>query len=144
MSKKSLILVILQFSCFAFFAIDGVFTSKSWLFYLQIVGFIIAVWGVLVMKLGNFNVQPEVKSTAKMVSKGPYKIIRNPMYTGLLIFFSVTVISKFTFVRLGVFAILTVVLLLKIFMEEKFLEQKFRETYLNYKSNTYRLIPFVY
>ena len=96
------------------------------------------------MKLGNFNVQPEVKSTAKMVSKGPYKIIRNPMYTGLLIFFSVTVISKFTFVRLGVFAILTVVLLLKIFMEEKFLEQKFRETYLNYKSNTYRLIPFVY
>ena len=121
MSKKSLLLVIIQFSCFTFFAFNGVLDTSNWLIYLQILGFLIAVWGVLAMKLGNFNVQPEVKPIAKMVTKGPYKIIRNPMYTGLLLFFGVAIISNFTYLRLLVFLLLATVLVLKIFMEESFL-----------------------
>ena len=144
MSKKSLILVIIQFSCFAFFAFSGVIAGKGWLLYLQLLGFIIAVWGVLAMKLGNFNVQPEVKITAKIVTKGPYKVIRNPMYSGLLLFFAVAVITRFSYLRLFVLIVLTTVLLLKIFMEESFLEKRFGKKYADYKKKSYRLIPFVF
>lgn len=144
MSKKSLLLVIIQFSCFGFFAFDGVINTKNGLFYIQLLGFIIALWGVLVMKLGNFNVQPEVKAIAKMVTRGPYKIIRNPMYTGLLIFFGIAVITNFNYLRLFVFLLLSTSLVLKIFMEETFLEERFGKVYLEYKVNTYRLIPFLF
>lgn len=144
MSKKSLVLIVIQFSCFAFFAYSGVFTRASWLFYMQLIGFTIAVWGVLVMKLGNFNVQPEVKNIAKMVTKGPYKIIRNPMYSGLLLFFGSSVIANFSYLRLFVLLLLATILIFKIFMEESFLEERFGSTYIDYKKDTYRLIPFLF
>ncbi len=144
MSKKSLILVIIQFSSFAFFGLVGGLFAKGVFFVVQILGLAIGLWGILAMKMGNFNIQPEVKHTAIFVSHGPYKIIRNPMYSGLILFFGVSVFYNFTLLRLGVFLALISVLLLKIFMEEQFLIEKFGEQYATYKKRTYRLIPFIY
>jgi len=118
--------------------------AKNFWLIVQIIGFIISLWGVLAMKLGNFNIQPEVKLTAHFVAKGPYKIIRNPMYTGLILFFGASVISNYSSLHLSVFTILVIVLLEKIKMEEKFLGKRFGEIYLEYKEKTYRLIPVLY
>ncbi len=145
MSTKSLILVIIQFSAFAFFAYDGFMAkSTSLLFYIQILAFIFSIWGVLAMKIGNFNIQPEVKSTAQFVTSGPYKIIRNPMYTGIIVFFAISAITYFSPLRLGIFLCLLVALLMKIFMEEKFLTQRFGNDYQEYMSETYRLFPYLF
>lgn len=144
MSKKSLILVIIQFASFLFFGVTGGLFTTGILLILQIIGLAIGFWGIIAMKMGNFNVQPEVKSYAKMVTSGPYKIIRNPMYTGLLLFFGISVFANFTFLRLAVLLILGLVLILKIFMEEGFLEKKFGGSYVAYKKKTFRLIPFIF
>lgn len=144
MSKKSLILVIIQFSCFIYFGLTGNLFAKNLLLIVQLVGLAIGAWGVLVMKLGNFNVQPEVKHTAKFITNGPYEILRNPMYTGLLLFFGVSVYNNFNYMNLLVFVLLSISLLLKIGMEEHFLTERFGTEYLNYKKKTYRLIPYVY
>jgi len=144
MSKKSLLLVIIQFTCFTFFAFNGGLFAKNILLIIQITGLIIGLWGVITMKLGNLNIQPEVKKGAVFVTKGPYKTLRNPMYTGLLLFFGASVIYNFSFLRLSILIILTIVLLLKISMEEQFLEHRFEKEYLAYKKKTYRLIPFIY
>jgi protein-S-isoprenylcysteine O-methyltransferase Ste14 len=117
--------------------------NNFWLF-VQIVGFIISLWGILAMQLGNFNIQPEVKPTAHFVTSGPYKIIRNPMYSGLILFFVATVISNYSILHLIIFIILILVFLEKIKMEEKFLTDKFGKPYTLYLSNTYRLIPLIY
>ncbi len=151
MSNKSQILVLIQFSSFAFFAIAGsLFTRDFWLI-LQLIGLGLGGWGVLAMKMGNFNIQPEVKTNAIMVSSGPYKIIRNPMYSGLLLFFGISVFGNFdfdnltySFIRLSVFILLTAVLIMKIYMEEAFLTRKFGTKYTTFKEKTYRLIPFIY
>jgi len=144
MSKKSLILVIIQFSSFAYFLFSGRFLAYNFWLFVQIIGFIISLWGVLAMKLGNFNIQPEVKPTAHFVTAGPYKIIRNPMYTGLILFFAAAVISNYSILHLIIFIVLVLILIEKINMEEIFLTEKFGENYINYKSNTYRLIPVLY
>ena len=144
MSKKSLLLVIIQFSCFAFFGLVGGLFAKGLLLAFQLIGLLIGIWGILTMKLGNLNIQPEVKPSAIFISSGPYKILRNPMYTGLLLFFGISVIAHFSYLRLTIFLILATVLLLKIFMEEQFLTERFEEEYNTYKKKTYRLIPFIY
>jgi len=144
MSKKSLVLVIIQFVSFLFFGVTGGLFSTGVLLIFQVIGLAIGLWGIIAMKIGNFNVQPEVKSHAMMVTSGPYKIIRNPMYTGLLLFFGISVLANFSFLRLVVLLILTLVLILKIFMEEGFLKQKFGDVYTTYKKKTFRLIPFVF
>ena len=96
------------------------------------------------MKIGNFNIQPEVKANALFRNNGFYKIIRNPMYTGIILFFIASIISNFSYLRLSILTVLIIVLIEKIKLEEKFLSEKFGEIYLEYKKKTYRLIPFFY
>jgi protein-S-isoprenylcysteine O-methyltransferase Ste14 len=111
---------------------------------IQIIGFIISCWGVLAMKIGNFNIQPEVKTNALFRTNGPYKLIRNPMYVGLILFFGASLISNYSNIRLIVLVILILVFIEKIKLEEKFLLEKFGEIYADYKKKTYKLIPFLY
>lgn len=144
MSGKSKILVFLQFAVIGFFVSDGSFQKQPFLLLLQIISLFIGLWGIYVMKFGTFNIQPELKENAQLNKKGPYKIIRNPMYFGLILFFGLAAIGHFTILRLLLFLLLTAVLLLKILMEEQFLEQKFGDKYKQYKTKTFRLIPFVF
>ncbi len=109
----------------------------------QIFSAILILWSVWIMKIGNFNVEPEVKTGANFVDSGPYAIIRNPMYTGLIFFFGASVIDAQDIIILTVYLILVLVLLLKIRLEERFLKKRFGETYLAYMKKTYRLIPYL-
>ncbi|MCP4882862.1 MAG: isoprenylcysteine carboxylmethyltransferase family protein [Flavobacteriales bacterium] len=96
------------------------------------------------MKLGKFNIQPEVKLNASFISQGLYRVIRNPMYSGLILFFAFGILNSFQLVNFSVFPVLIIILLFKIRLEERFLEIYFGETYLNYKTRTYRLIPYMF
>lgn len=64
MSKKSLLLVIIQFTIFAYFIFSGEVIAKKYWLIVQVFGFSISLWGILIMKIENFNIQPEVKPTA--------------------------------------------------------------------------------
>jgi len=144
MSRKSLILIVIQFSSFIYFGITGNLFGKGFLLFFQIVAILFGLYAITVMKIGNFNIQPEVKSTAKFVVKGPFKIIRNPMYLSVLLFFGISVIQHFSLIRFTVFLALTTSLLLKIFSEEQFLKERFKYSYSSYKQKTYRLIPYIF
>ena len=145
MSRTSLILVILQFSALGYFVLSGnLFADKILPVFVQLAGAGIAIWAIIVMRIGNFNIQPEVKPRAVFIRKGPYKWIRNPMYLGIILFFGMRILTKFNYTNLVIYLILCVVLLFKIRLEERFLSIKFGKDYLRYKAKTYRLLPFVY
>ena len=143
MSKKSLILVIFQMITMIYLIMfNSPFAIRFGLM-TQIFGIAIGVWGILIMGVGNFNIQPEVKSYS-LITAGPYKWIRNPMYMAVFLFYVPIVIQYFRLMNVLVFIVLFIAILLKIYSEEQFLEEQFGDKYLKYKRRTKRLIPFIY
>ena len=144
MSIASKLLVFLQVSCLAYLLFFTNFRGKGFFLVAQISGFLLSLWAVLVMRPGQFNIQPEIKPNANFVNTGPYRLIRNPMYTGLIVFFGAGALHSFELTQSITFLILTIVLLFKIRLEEKFLQERFGSAYLLYKNKTYRLFPFIF
>ena len=101
-----------------------------------------AVWARI--HLGtNWSGQPVIRIDHKLVQSGPYRIVRNPIYTGILIagIGSTIVIGKFW--ALVVTVILLVVFIAKIRSEEVFLLEEFGESFIEYKRRVKALIPFI-
>ncbi|WP_405210591.1 methyltransferase family protein [Dokdonia sp. Asnod2-E02] len=144
MSRSSLILVIAQgFLIGALLYSSDSFSVEYIPLLFKVFGFAIALWGVLAMRIGNFNIQPEVKSEA-LVTRGPYQILRNPMYTGILLFFIPAAFIPLSIINSMLYIALVVVLILKIYREEQLLSSHFGATYKAYKKTTYRLIPLLF
>ena len=87
MSFKSKILLFFQFLCFGYFVFFQDLLANGIFILVQFLGFLLCLWSIVIMGVGNFNAQPEVKRGARLVKIGPYSVIRNPMYTGLILFF---------------------------------------------------------
>ncbi len=143
MSLKSVILVILQIIAMIFLVIANNPIAIGFGLILQIIGVAIGLWGILTMRIGNFNIQPEVKSVT-LITSGPYRWIRNPMYLAVILFYATIVVQNFSWMNGIVFIILLITILLKIYSEEEFLDERFGEEYANYKMKSKRIIPFIY
>jgi protein-S-isoprenylcysteine O-methyltransferase Ste14 len=144
MSNKSKILVTIQFISFAVILINTKAIAHGFWLLPQIIGFIIALLATFNLGIGNFNIQPEVKNQAFFKTQGMYQYVRNPIYLGLIIYFSAIIGNDFSVLSIIVLLILIVVLLLKINMEENFLTDRFKNDYITYKNRTKRLLPFIY
>jgi len=102
----------------------------------------LGIWAVFIMKF-NFNIAPDIHKNAELVIRGPYKLIRHPMYTSVLGISLCYVIDNFSPFKLVMFAVLSLDLLLKLNYEEKILFKRFVE-YNNYTKKTKRIIPFIF
>lgn len=141
---SSWVLVSLQFAIIAYLLFD-----LNWVAYRadfqiwQLFGALLAIGGLLGLGWRSFSVFPEPKARGRLVRSGVYAYIRHPMYAGILIFCGVLVWQNFNLIRLGGYALLFLVLVIKIILEERELEKKYPE-YVEYKKITNRLIPFVW
>lgn len=137
-------LVLFQFSSLFLLMFTAPVIAETWyLFVLQIIGVFLGFWAVLVMRVGNFNVTPTPVKNGKLRIYGPYKVIRHPMYTSILIFSFPLLINSFSLWRLLIFVILLLSLLMKINFEEKNLLKQFLN-YEEYRKETKKIFPFIY
>jgi protein-S-isoprenylcysteine O-methyltransferase Ste14 len=78
-----------------------------------------------------------------LIQKGPYRLIRHPMYLAILLFFVPLLIDDFSCPRFVILMVLTPNLILKLLFEESLLKKAFPE-YNNYMQKSWRLIPWVF
>jgi protein-S-isoprenylcysteine O-methyltransferase Ste14 len=110
----------------------------------QVFGVLLIVWAVLAIQLNKHHRSAtQLPQGYFLVTKGPYEIIRHPIYAGIMLFISGYVQGEPSLLRYLVFALLFVMLLLKLLYEESVLEKQVKD-YEEYKKKTQRLIPYLY
>ncbi len=141
---KSYTLVFVQFLCIGLILITGpVFPANIFLLIIELAGVALGIWAIAVMGIGRFNIVPDPKEGSRLVTRGPYRLIRHPMYLSLLLLTLPLVIDTFTIWRAAIWLMLFADLVLKLNYEEALLEKKL-DGYSEYKHRSYKLIPFIY
>lgn len=142
--SKSLLFVIIQFACLGLIALTGpLFPSTAALLVLEFLGVGLGIWAILVMRIGNFNITPDPLKHSQLVTTGPYRVIRHPMYLAILLTTLPLIIYSFNPFRLTIWLILLLDLLLKLNYEENLLVVKLAG-YDGYMERSYRLVPYIY
>ncbi len=138
------VLVFLQFGGLLAIVLTGSFFARNKiLLIVEILGILLAVWALVSMKFNNLNIYPDIKQNAKLVKAGPYKLIRHPMYTSIILSVLPLVIDQCSVLRLVIYLVIVADLVIKLNYEENMLKSHF-EGYNDYCKNTYRIIPYLY
>jgi protein-S-isoprenylcysteine O-methyltransferase Ste14 len=92
----------------------------------------------------NWSVSVQRKEDHELVRKGPYKFIRHPIYSGLLMMFLGNAIIVGRWRGLIGVSILFISFWFKLKKEEKWLSESFGKEYIDYMSQTAALIPWIF
>jgi len=106
-------------------------------------GAVFGIWTTRYNTLGNFNIRPELKEGCTLVMHGPYRMVRHPMYTSVILMALGMAIGTPIILEWISLVMLTLVLILKANREEA-LWSCHDEAYEAYKRRTKRFIPFIY
>jgi protein-S-isoprenylcysteine O-methyltransferase len=112
-------------------------------FAITCLGIAFGVWARLTLG-NNWSGSVTLKQNHTLVCRGPYRIVRHPIYTGLLIASAGTAL-QYGHLRhfLGVLVI-GFGFWLKSLTEEQFLVQHFGSQYLSYRQHVRALVPFIF
>jgi len=143
-SWLSLLLVVIQFLLIAMLMLAGPLLPTHWsLQGTMVLGGVIALWAFWAMGLGNIRAFPEIPQHGWLVVHGPYRWVRHPMYTSLLVITLAWVIDQPLPFRVALWVGLMVTLWVKLRYEEQLLLTRF-PSYAEYLLRTKRLIPFLF
>ena len=129
------------------FGYGGVLRLPDWVFYpgivLMLLGIGIRQWAIAV--LGRFfSLNVRVVEDHKVVDKGPYRLVRHPSYTGVLIaFIGLSLAVQSLGALLVLLAVFTVSFGYRMRVEEKTLLSELGDSYANYMKRTKRIIPYI-
>ena len=98
-----------------------------------------------VMKVNSFAARTiVVEEGQKVISSGPYAVVRHPMYAGIVVFVLATPLALGSYVVLPMFVLIVPVLAFRLLDEEKVLSQDL-PGYVEYCRHTrFRLVPGVW
>jgi protein-S-isoprenylcysteine O-methyltransferase Ste14 len=109
-----------------------------------VAGYLLMAWALITLgrnyQLGGSAPRPE----DKMISDGPYSLIRHPMYTAALSIALGLALLIQSWAVIGVFFIYLALITPLIGMEENTLRKAYDEQYRVYQQKTRKLIPFIY
>ena len=140
----SVLFVFVQFFLIGLIVFSGpLFPSHWFLFILEAGGIVLALWSIGAMQIGNFSIAPDVVRAGHLVKRGPYRLVRHPMYTPVLMVCFSLVLNDLTLIRAVLLISLVVTLCLKCRYEESLLVRHY-PAYADYQIRTWRIIPFLY
>lgn len=137
-------LVLGQFTLIgALFLISFPWTFSLWVILFQAGAVLLGLWALKTMHLGHFNIIPDPMPEIDLVTTGPYRFIRHPMYASILYFFAPVALAESQPGTWLLFLALALNLLLKLHYEEFLLRQKLKD-YALYQSRSKKIIPYLF
>ncbi|TWT93110.1 methyltransferase family protein [Neorhodopirellula pilleata] len=100
----------------------------------------LAIWAWFTMGWRRLRIHPTTSSRTRLTTRGPYAIVRHPMYTGLLWLTAALMPIPLTWWRLAAWVILLAVLVAKTREEEIAMIKRFPE-YATYREQVGGLFP---
>lgn len=140
LSKLSFPVVLLGL---AFLAARGSLVSRSPIVIaVQVLALLLIVSARRSFATGQFRVTAD-PGPGTLVRRGPYRLIRHPMYTGALLFLWAGIVAHWGAVPIAVGLVVTVMGAIRMADEERLLRERFPD-YPEYARATKRVIPFVF
>ena len=102
----------------------------------------ISIWARRVLGR-NWSGIVTVKQDHELIRTGPYRYVRHPIYTGLLLAILGTALIFGEWRGLIAFVIFTAAIMLKVRTEERFMDESFPEQYARYRAEVPALLPFL-
>jgi protein-S-isoprenylcysteine O-methyltransferase Ste14 len=90
---------------------------------------------------GNWSSVVAVKLEHELIRSGPYRWVRHPIYTGLLVALLGSVVAQGEVRGLVALALFIVAILRRMALEERFLEEEFGGAYSRYRREVPGLVP---
>jgi len=117
--------------------------SQSFGFLLELLGLCFAIWARITIGR-NWGSTVTFKEKHELITRGPYRLVRHPIYTGLLAMFLGAAIYIGPLV--GFIGVLSLFMSfwIKSRQEERLMTKHFKSKYANYRKRTKALIPFIY
>jgi protein-S-isoprenylcysteine O-methyltransferase Ste14 len=144
MKIKSIILVIVQVAGIVLICVTAKpVCTRIALLAFQAAGLALLIWTMLYLQPGKFHILPDPVKSNRLVTKGPFRFIRHPMYLSLFLYLLPLIIEYFSFIRLGIFLIFVANMIIKLFYEERLMMAEY-EQYAEYMKRTRRLIPYIF
>lgn len=109
---------------------------------LALVGIGFAFWARAILGR-NWSGRVTIKENHELVTRGPYALVRHPIYTGALLGFSGSALALGHVGGLFSVAIMLCIFVHKIRLEERVMGGHFGERYAEYREKTRALIPFI-
>lgn len=109
---------------------------------LQVVAFVLMLWARRTFGRRSFHVAAD-PSEGGLVTTGPYRFIRHPIYTAVCLFVWASVLGSPSIQTAVIAAATTIGAVVRILSEEQLLLRQYPD-YVSYSSRTKRMIPFVF
>lgn len=99
-----------------------------------------AIWARLTLGT-NWSGIPKVKQEHELIIKGPYALVRHPIYTGILLALAGTGLAADRSAYLFFWILVAIAFALKMRQEERLMYETFPAAYPEYKQHVKALIP---
>lgn len=110
---------------------------------LTILGCLFAVWARVTLG-SNWSGLPTVRHDHELIVRGPYRLVRHPIYTGLLLALAGSAIANGAFGWMMTWFLVFIAYAVKIRQEEKLMVETFPQDYPEYRRRVKALIPGVF
>lgn len=107
------------------------------------IGLVLQLWAMLALR-GSYTWRLGIQGTQKLVTTGPYAIVRHPGYFGTILSLLGAGVAFGSVIGVVAALLFAVFIVMRIKPEEEMLAKEFGRRYADYRRKTGMLIPFFY
>src|SRR6476660_2351480 len=123
-------------------ATQNLFSSSPFVISLQVVAILLFLWARFTFGRRSYHVVAD-PTEGGLVTGGPYRYIRHPIYAAMCLFTSAGVAGHWSWSSGLIGGVVLASAVIRVFCEDVLVERCYPE-YAQYAATTWRMIPYVY